>query len=133
MNGQALGVQPASRVMGYEARLFDTARVHAIDIVMDDWDSFLGTCENEEYASCAVVIDSAYTLIAPYVERDPTKFCTAGQFETGVEALKTFCTLRAESLSGQLAAAIPAGAPPAAARRRPEPPWSCWPPPPWSC
>ena len=58
MNGQALGVQPASRVMGYEARLFDTARVHTIDIVMDDWDSFLEACENEEYASCAVVIDN---------------------------------------------------------------------------
>ena len=58
MNGQALGIQPASRVMGYEARLFDTARVHTIDIVMDDWDSFLDACENEEYASCAVVIDN---------------------------------------------------------------------------
>lgn len=58
MNGQALGIQPASRVMGYETRLFDTARVHTIDIVMDDWDSFLDTCENEEYASCAVVIDN---------------------------------------------------------------------------
>lgn len=58
MNGQALGIQPASRVMGYETRLFDTGRVHTIDIVMDDWDSFIDTCENEEYASCAVVIDN---------------------------------------------------------------------------
>ena len=32
-------------------------QVHTIDIVMDDWDGFLETCENEEYAQCAVVID----------------------------------------------------------------------------
>lgn len=57
MNGEALGIRPAASVMGYETRLFDTARVHTLDIVMDDWDGFLETCENEEYAQCAVVID----------------------------------------------------------------------------
>ena len=57
MNGEALGIQPAASVMGYETRLFDTEQVHTIDIVMDDWDGFLETCENEEYAQCAVVID----------------------------------------------------------------------------
>ena len=57
MNGESLGLQPASRVMGYETRLFDTGRVHTLDIVMDDWDGFIETCENEEYASCTVVID----------------------------------------------------------------------------
>lgn len=57
MNGEALGIRPAASVMGYETRLFDTERVHTIDIVMDDWDGFLETCENEEYAQCAVVID----------------------------------------------------------------------------
>ena len=43
--------------MGYESRLFDTSRVHTIDIVMDDWDSFIENCESEEYSACAVVID----------------------------------------------------------------------------
>ncbi|WP_297870938.1 CotH kinase family protein [uncultured Oscillibacter sp.] len=57
MNGESLGLQPAFRVMGYETRLFDTGRVHTLDIVMDDWDGFIETCENEEYASCSVVID----------------------------------------------------------------------------
>nr|WP_325221068.1 CotH kinase family protein [uncultured Oscillibacter sp.] len=57
MNGEALGIRPAASVMGYETRLFDTEQVHTIDIVMDDWDGFLETCENEEYAQCAVVID----------------------------------------------------------------------------
>lgn len=57
VNGEALGIQPASRVMGYESRLFDTGRVHTIDIIMDDWEGFLDTCENEAYETAAVVID----------------------------------------------------------------------------
>ena len=39
-------------------RLFDTAAVHTIDIVMDDWEGFLDTCTNEEYALCDLVIDN---------------------------------------------------------------------------
>jgi len=57
VNGEALGVQLASSVPAYVDRLFDTGKVHTIDIVMDDWDGFLDTCENEEYTSCSVVID----------------------------------------------------------------------------
>ena len=57
LNGERLGLQASASAMGYETRLFDTERVHTIDIVMDDWESFLETCENEEYAACAVVID----------------------------------------------------------------------------
>lgn len=56
MNGQTLGVTAVVKP-GYEQRLFDTTRVHQIDIVMEDWDGFLETCENEEYTTCAVVID----------------------------------------------------------------------------
>ena len=44
--------------MGYENRLFDTSRVHTIDIVIDDWDTFIENCENEEYVNCAVIIDN---------------------------------------------------------------------------
>ncbi len=57
LNGEALGIRPASSVMGYETRLFDTELVHTLDIVMDDWEGFLETCENEEYAQCDVIID----------------------------------------------------------------------------
>ena len=57
VNGEALGVQAASKVMGYESRLFDTSRVHTIDIVIDDWDGFLETARSEEYSVCSVVID----------------------------------------------------------------------------
>lgn len=45
--------------------------------------------------------------IASYVEQDPTKFCTYEEFETGVDTLKSFCLLRAESIRGQLDGMIP--------------------------
>lgn len=57
MNGEALGIQPASRTMGYEEKLFDKNLVHTIDIVMDDWDSFIENCESEEYSVASVVVD----------------------------------------------------------------------------
>lgn len=57
MNGSAWGIQSVDRMLGYEDRIFDTSRVHSIDIVMDDWESFIESCENEEYSSCTVVID----------------------------------------------------------------------------
>ncbi|MBQ5339043.1 MAG: CotH kinase family protein [Oscillospiraceae bacterium] len=56
-NGQAFGIGIKAHAAGYENRLFDRSRVHELDIVMNDWDSFLETCENEEYSPCAVVID----------------------------------------------------------------------------
>ena len=49
------------------------------------------------------IIDNAYALIAPYVEKDPTKFCTYEEFEAGVATLKAFCDLRSQSVSAQLA------------------------------
>ena len=51
------GAMAQGVAMGYEDRLFDTERVHTIDIVMDGWDEFLETCENEEYTAGAVIID----------------------------------------------------------------------------
>lgn len=65
MNGEALGIQIAGKIMGYEEKLFDTSTVHTIDIVMDDWDSFLESCTDEEYETCTVVIDNeAYKNVA---------------------------------------------------------------------
>ena len=52
LNGEAFGIQAAARMMGYENRLFDTSEVHTVDIVMEDWEEFLETCENEEYSAC---------------------------------------------------------------------------------
>ena len=45
-------------------------------------------------------------LIAPYVEKDPTKFCTYEEFETGTATLQEFCELRAKSIRAQLEGTI---------------------------
>ena len=55
--GEKLGITLSARAAGYETRLFDNTKVHTVDIVMDDFDSFLETCTNEEYTLCTVVID----------------------------------------------------------------------------
>ena len=48
------------------------------------------------------IIDNAYDLINAYVEKDPTAFYTCEEFESGVETLRRFCSLRSESISMQL-------------------------------
>lgn len=52
------------------------------------------------------MISSVKEMISPYVEADPTKFCTYEEFLTGIDTLKEFCVLRAESISGQLEGTI---------------------------
>lgn len=65
MNAGMLGVKAVTHVMGYESGLFDTSMVHTIDIEMEDWDTFLESCTNEEYVSCSLVIDqNAYKNVA---------------------------------------------------------------------
>ena len=48
------------------------------------------------------IIQNAYNLIKPYVEKDPTAFYTPEEFEKGVSAISEFCSLRSESISLQL-------------------------------
>ena len=48
-----------------------------------------------------------YSMIAEYVQKDPTKFCTYEEFERGASTLLDFCRLRAQSIRGQLDGAIP--------------------------
>ena len=65
MNAGNLGVQAVNAAVGYASRLFNTSTVHTIDIVMDDWDSFIDGCSDEEYADCTVIIDGeAYRNVA---------------------------------------------------------------------
>jgi len=64
MSASANGLLQSERSLGYEKRLFDQSRVHTLDIVMDDWEEFLQTCTNEEYASCTVLIDGESVGIA---------------------------------------------------------------------
>ena len=65
VNAEHFGVQKAFTVMGYEKTLFDTSKVHTINIIMDDWDAFTDNCKSEEYYNCTVVIDNeAYKNVA---------------------------------------------------------------------
>lgn len=60
INADRLGIRSASAAVstaGYTSRIFNPDKVHAIDIVMDDWDSFIENCTDEEYVDCTVIID----------------------------------------------------------------------------
>ena len=48
------------------------------------------------------LVNNTYEMIAEYVDRDPTKFCTTEEFETAVDTIRTFLELRCESIQGQL-------------------------------
>ncbi len=50
----------------------------------------------------AGMIEDAYNLIRPYVQKDPTAFYTYDEFELGVKTLRQFCNLRSESISMQI-------------------------------
>lgn len=52
-------------------------------------------------------IREAEALIAPYVEKDPTKFCTYEEFLEGVDWMSEYFALRGASLWGQLEGTIP--------------------------
>ena len=47
-------------------------------------------------------------MIAPYVEKDPTAFCSYEDHRLAVDVLEQVCLLRAESAGGQLRGEIPA-------------------------
>ena len=46
-------------------------------------------------ADLAPLIDETAARIAPYAQKDPTKFYSCEEFETGVGVLREFCLLRA--------------------------------------
>ena len=46
-------------------------------------------------------------LIAPYVQNDPTAFCSYEDHRLAVDTLEQVCLLRAESIRGQLEGTIP--------------------------
>ena len=57
MNEESLSITPALAAPSYETRLFDQTRVHTIDILIDDWNSFLNTAAEEQYSVCTLIID----------------------------------------------------------------------------
>ena len=53
------------------------------------------------------IIEETEELIRPYVERDPTKFVSLEEFESGVNMLQEYLLKREQSVRGQLSGAIP--------------------------
>ena len=49
------------------------------------------------------LIGETAALIRPWVEKDPTKFCTTEEFDAGAAALSAFVSLRGEAVRRQLA------------------------------
>ena len=61
--------------------------------------------ENSRYEA---VIRQTQALIAPYVQADPTAFCSYADHLLAAETLVDICRLRAQSIRGQLAGTYPA-------------------------
>lgn len=55
-----------------------------------------------DYGWFAAEIDRVKDMIDPYVQQDPTAFCTYEEFQTGSQTLKAFCLKRAQSVTNQL-------------------------------
>ncbi len=53
------------------------------------------------------LVEETAELIAPYIKNDPTAFYSYEEFEAGTDALERFCTLRSDSVLGQLSGSIP--------------------------
>ena len=56
----------------------------------------------------AATLRQTEKLIAPYVQKDPTAFCSYEDHRLAVDTLEQVCLLRAESIRGQLDGEIPA-------------------------
>ena len=58
-------------------------------------------------SSMDALIDELTAMIDESVQNDPTKECTYEDYLTAIETLRSFCTLRGESILGQLNGSIP--------------------------
>lgn len=79
-----------------------TERYHAL------YEEFLS--QIIESGEAEKMIRQAAELIAPYMEKDPTAFCTYEEFLEDVEWMSTFFALRGASLRGQVDGTIPSTA-----------------------
>ena len=75
-----------SHEIGYESLLFDSSRVHTIEITMDDWDELIANATAEEYRQCDITIDGE-------------KIGTVGIRAKGNTSLSTVATLGSERYS----------------------------------
>ena len=69
------------------------------------FDEFLS--EYMESGRFAATLRRTAAMIAPYVAKDPTKFCSYEDHQRAVDTLEQICLLRAQSVRGQLEGEIP--------------------------
>ena len=68
------------------------------------WREFLGFFESGEFEQ---LVEDTQAMIDPYVKKDPTAFCSYEDYLLGVDTIREFCLLRAQSASKQLDGIIP--------------------------
>lgn len=51
------GLGDGSHEVGYESLLFDSGKIHTIDITMKDWSELIANATAEEYRECEMTID----------------------------------------------------------------------------
>ena len=57
MNVKNFRIEKNETKLGYEDKLFDTSKVHSLNIVMENWEEFVNQAQSEEYFDCTVIID----------------------------------------------------------------------------
>ncbi len=57
MQGEALGLMPASTAYAYSSLLFDQTKVHTIEITAEDWEQMLQEPKAEQYIPADITID----------------------------------------------------------------------------
>ena len=57
MNAEAFGITSNIRDPGYKKILFDDSKVHTVDLVVSNKETFFADAEKHQYVSCSVVID----------------------------------------------------------------------------
>jgi len=96
-SGDVMMRRPMFHNLMKHGEYFDLYNVH--------FDAFIRTYFESGYFSDK--LRSTVAMIAPHVQKDPTKFCSYEDFLLAADTFERFCLLRAESVRGQLAGRIP--------------------------
>lgn len=73
-----------------------------LDVMMPGMNGYAVAKQTRKVGIRTPILMLTAEMIRPYVEKDPTKFCTTEDFDKGVETLSKFVSLRAEAVSRQL-------------------------------
>ena len=95
--GEVMLNRPLYHNLMKNSRYFAQYHAHLDRLLAEYWESGRGEA----------ALRQAQAMIAPYVQKDPTAFCTYKDHLLAVDTLLEVCQLRAESIRGQLAGHYP--------------------------